>query len=164
MRASAPGIGRSDMEQQTIDRIKAVLTVLSSASDPMLLTEIGERIGLSAQDIFGVAKVMTARELYEKPDKKTNRYQITQKGKEFLINPPEATAKKQPAPKPPAKLPMKLPNEPPAGSGPIVPKKSETAKEDEGKIPSQADIFRSVAEQLSISKAKEAKEGTPSTL
>jgi len=97
------------MEQQTIDRIKAVLTVLSSASDPMLLTEIGERIGLSAQDIFGVAKVMTARELYEKPDKKTNRYQITQKGKEFLITPPEATAKKQPAPKPPVKLPMKLP-------------------------------------------------------
>jgi len=44
---------------------------------------------------------------------------------------------------------------------PVLEEKSDEEKEDEGKIPSQADIFRSVAEQLSISKAKEAKEGTP---
>ena len=44
---------------------------------------------------------------------------------------------------------------------PVLEEKSDKEKEDEGKIPSQADIFRSVAEQLSISKAKEAKEGTP---
>jgi len=41
---------------------------------------------------------------------------------------------------------------------PVLEEKSDEEKEDEGKIPSQADIFRSVAEQLSISKAKE---GTP---
>jgi hypothetical protein len=41
---------------------------------------------------------------------------------------------------------------------PVLEEKSDEEKEDEGKIPSQADIFRFVAEQLSISKAKE---GTP---
>ncbi len=51
-------------------------------------------------------------------------------------------------------------DEPPTGSGPIVPKKFETAKEDLA-IPSQADIFRSVAEQLNITKSAEAKGGTP---
>ena len=111
--------------------------------------------------------------LVEKPDKKTNHYQISQKGKEFLANPPVATPKKpkppdEPPDEPPGKLPSKLPKEPPgklpkeppAGSGPIVPKKSETAKDD-SVIPSQADIFRSIAQQLSISKAEEAKGGTP---
>ena len=52
--------------------------------------------------------------------------------------------------------PGKLPDEPPAGSEQKVPKKVEDIN-----IPSQADIFRSVAEQLSISKAEEAKGGTP---
>ncbi len=41
---------------------------------------------------------------------------------------------------------------------PVLEEKSDEEKEDEGKIPSQADIFKSIAEQLSIAKAKD---GTP---
>jgi len=97
---------------------------------------------------------MKQRGLVEKPDKKKSAYQITQKGRDYLANPPQ---------EPQGKV---------AKSGgvngggkvdeKVDEKELEEEKEDEEPaIPSQADIFQSVAEQLSISKQKEAKGGTP---
>ncbi len=44
-------------------------------------------IGMTAEYAGPLLSRMPVRKLVGKPDKKTNRYQITQKGKEFLINP-----------------------------------------------------------------------------
>ena len=78
----------------------------------MMPVEVGEHIVMPVSNTGPLFSNMLNRGLVEKRDKKKNRYQITQKGKEFLITPPEATAKKEPAPKPPSEPPSK----PPAGS------------------------------------------------
>jgi len=63
------------------------LTVRSEAIEPMVPVEVGERIGMPASHAGLLLSRMLVRGLVEKRDKKTNRYQITQKGKEFLIHP-----------------------------------------------------------------------------
>ncbi len=48
---------------------------------------VGNHIGMTAEYAGPLLSRMLVRKLVGKPDKKPNRYQITQKGKEFLINP-----------------------------------------------------------------------------
>ena len=92
---------------------------------------VGNHIGMTALNTGPLLSRMLVKKLVEKPEKGKNRYQITRKGEELLAKPPEEIP-------PPPKVPK-----------------------DDSVIPSQADIFRSIAEQLSISKAEEAKGGTP---
>ena len=116
--------------------------------------------------------------LVEKPDKKRSAYQITQKGQEYLDNPP---------PEPPEKMAKRgdergdvkivektsgfiqeAETKKPLATPPVTPSlpqptgEVKTEKKDDSVIPSQADIFRSIAEQLGITKAMDtAKGGTP---
>jgi predicted transcriptional regulator len=48
---------------------------------------VGNHIGMTVLNTGPLLSRILVRGLVEKPDKKPNRYQITQKGKEFLINP-----------------------------------------------------------------------------
>jgi len=145
--------GRNKMPK--IEEICAALKVLSEAKsrgELMMPVEVGERIGIPAFDAGKLFTLMSKRELVEKPDEKKNRYQISDKGKEFLINLPAPTPKPvHKSAAPPAAPPGTPPAIPPIA--PLGSKEETTAeKKDDLAIPSQADIFRSVAEQLSISK------------
>ena len=134
-----------------IEEICAALKVLLEAKardELMMPVEVGERIGIPAFDAGKLFTLMSKRELVEKPDEKKNRYQISDKGKEFLMNPPAPTPKPVHKSAAPPGTPPAIPPIAPLGS-----KEETTAeKKDDLAIPSQADIFRSVAEQLSISK------------
>ena len=88
------------------------LTVLSEADEPMMPAEVGERIGMTAEYAGPLLSRMLVRKLVEKPDKKTNRYQITQKGQEFLVKPPppETIIGKKPETKAETKVEAKVEN------------------------------------------------------
>ena len=134
-----------------IEEICATLKVLSEAKsrgELMMAPEVGERLGMTAQHAGPLLGNMHERQPVKKPEKGKNRYQITEKGEEFLVNPPKETeVKKEVLPTVPPTVPLTVPPTPP--------------KED-SVIPSQADIFRSIAEQLGITKAMDtAKGGTP---
>jgi hypothetical protein len=138
-----------------IQEMCAALKVLSEAKardELMMPVEVGERIGMTAEYAGPLLGNMHERQPVEKPDKRKNRYRISQKGEEFLANPPEEPQVKQE--KPPTVLRTVPPTVPP-----IVPP---TPPKEDSVIPSQADIFRSIAEQLGITKAMDtAKGGTP---
>jgi hypothetical protein len=72
-------------------------TVLSEVSEPTMQWKL-MIIGMTAEYAGPLLSRMLVRKLMEKPDKKPNRYQITQKGKEFLATPPEEVAEKHPTP------------------------------------------------------------------
>ena len=75
-----------------IEEMCAALKVLSEAKsrgELMMPAEVGERLGMTAQHAGPLLGVMYERKLAEKPDKRKNRYRISQKGEEFLANPPE---------------------------------------------------------------------------
>jgi len=112
---------------------------------------------------------MLQRGLVEKPDKKRSAYRITEKGKGYLAKPPQKPSAKldKSAAKSPAKSPgvngggneqkdIEKEDEENAEKGDkkVDVKESEAGKKEAIAIPSQADIFQSAAEQLSISKQK----------
>ena len=142
-----------------------ILGVLRKAPEPLTPTDIGESIGMNATHAGQRLYALLQRGRVEKPDKKRGAYLITQEGQKYLDNPP---------PEPPEKM---------TKSGAISGDESgdisggvkigEKVDEKltvtptvtppkESVIPSQADIFRSIAEQLGITKAMDtAKGGTP---
>jgi hypothetical protein len=77
---------------------------------------IGDHIEMTALHAGQLLYRLSGKGCVEKPDEKKNRYQITQKGQQFLTNPPEATKKKQPLPKPPSEPPDKPQGEPQTGA------------------------------------------------
>jgi uncharacterized membrane-anchored protein len=105
-------------------------------------------------------------------------YRITEKGRKYKANPPAEIEAAPPAEIKPGKhLPAasstvssteestesrtQKGTEVSPPQTPAPEEKTEAEKKEDLAIPSQADIFRSIAEQLSISKAEEAKGGTP---
>jgi hypothetical protein len=143
------------------------LTVLSQAIEAMRPSDIGELMVMDAYNAGQLARDLRYSKLIEWDSKAKHLYRITEKGRKYKANPPaeikaaggtttppvtetvtETVTKTVPETVPETVLPQT----------PVLEEKSDEEKEDEGKIPSQADIFRFVAEQLSISKAKE---GTP---
>jgi predicted transcriptional regulator len=84
-----------------IEEICAALKVLSEAKsrgELMMAPEVGERLGMTAQHAGPLLGVMYERKIAEKPEKGKNRYQITEKGEEFLANPPKETEVKKEVP------------------------------------------------------------------
>jgi len=65
-----------------------ILGVLEKATELMSPAEIGEPIGMTALDAGRRLYWMQGR-LVEKPDKEKALYRITQKGKDYLANPPK---------------------------------------------------------------------------
>ena len=127
---------------------RAILMVASAATKIMAPAVIGDHIEMTALHAGQLLYRLLGKGCVEKPDEKKNRYQISDKGKEFLMNPPAPTPK-------PVHKSAAPPAAPPLGSE----EETKAEKKNDLAIPSQADIFRSVAEQLSISKQKD---GTPS--
>ena len=116
------------MEIGAIEKIVAALAVLSEATEPMMAAEVGDRIGMPASNTGMLFSTMLKRKLVEKPDEKENRYRITQKGEEFLVNPPPETRKKPEAKpetkvEPPETKPETPPGTPvtPLGTSPATP-------------------------------------------
>jgi len=145
-----------------------ILGVLRKATEPLVPTDIGEAIGMDATHAGQRLYVLLQRGKVEKPDKKRGAYLITQEGQKYLDNPPPEPPEKM------AKRGAKRGDESGGESGgvKIVEKTSDFIQEAETKKPlatppatpailSQADIFRSIAHQLSISKSEETKGGTP---
>jgi len=109
------------------------------------------------------------RELVEKPDKEKPLYRITQKGKDYRANPPKEPQSSvgkvvgkvvgKDEEKVGEKNGEKVSEKDEEKVGEKVDEEKTEAEKKEGLIPSQADIFRSIADQLSISKAEEAKGG-----
>ena len=117
-----------------------------------------------------LAKVMRLSALIEWASKPKHLHRITEKGRKYKANPPAEIKAAGGTTTPPVtetvtetvtKTVTKTVPETVLPQTPVLEEKFDEEKEGKGKIPSQADIFRSVAEQLSMSKAKEAKEGTP---
>ena len=132
--------------------------------------DVGELIRMTAFNAGQLAKVMRLSGLIEWASKPKHLHRITEKGRKYKANPPAEIKAAGGTTTPPVtetvhetvtKTVTETVHETVLPQTPVLEEKSDKEKEDEGKIPSQADIFRSVAEQLSISKAKEAKEGTP---
>ena len=120
---------------------------------------IGELIGMDAYNAGQLAKAMRLSSLAEWTSKTKHPYRTTEKGRKYKANPPaEIKAAGGTTTPPVTETVTKTVTETVLPQTPVLEEKSDEEKEDEGKIPSQADIFRFVAEQLSISKAKE---GTP---
>ena len=81
-----------------IEEICATLKVLSEAKsrgELMMAPEVGERLGMTAQHAGPLLGNMHERQPVKKPEKGKNRYQITEKGEEFLVNPPKETEVKK---------------------------------------------------------------------
>jgi hypothetical protein len=100
----------------------------------------------------------------ESTNKTKNLHRITEKGRKYKANPPaEIKAEEGTATPPGTKTVIETVIETVTKTSPPQPpateEKSKTEKGDPA-IPSQADLFRSIAEQLSISKQKD---GTPLT-
>ena len=147
------------------------LKVLSQAIEAMRPSDIDALIGMDATYAGQRLYWMLGRGLVEKPDKKRGAYRITEKGKGYLANPPpepsakldksavksaDESAAKSDGAKIGAKTAEKVVEENAEKGGKKVDvKESEAGKKEDIAIPSQADIFQSVAEQLSISKQKD---------
>ena len=86
-------------------------TVLFEVSEPTMQWKL-MIIGMTAEYAGPLLSRMLVRKLVEKPDKKTNRYQITQKGQEFLVKPPppETIIGKKPETKAETKVEAKVEN------------------------------------------------------
>jgi len=153
------------------------LKVLSQAIEAMRPSDIDALIGMDATYAGQRLYWMLGRGLVEKPDKKRSAYRITEKGKGYLAKPPQEPSAK--LDKSAAKSAAESADESAGvkigektaekvidenaekGDKKVDVKESEAGKKEDIAIPSQADIFRSIADQLSISKAEEAKGGTP---
>jgi len=118
--------------------------------------------------------------LVEKPDKKRSAYRITEKGRGYLAKPPQEPSAKldksaaESAAKSAAKSAAEsagvkigektaekvIEENAEKGDKKVDVKESEAGKKEDIAIPSQMDTFRSIAEQLGISKAEEAKGGS----
>jgi len=154
------------------------LKVLSQAIEAMRPSDIDALIGMDATYAGQRLYWMLGRGLVEKPDKKRSAYRITEKGKGYLAKPPQEPSAKldksaaksaaESAAKSAAKSAGVKIGEKTAekvveetaekGDKKVDVKESEAGKKEDIAIPSQADIFRSIADQLSISKAED---GTP---
>jgi len=138
------------------------LKVLSRAIEAMRPSDIDALIGMDATYAGQRLYWMLGRGLVEKPDKKRSVYRITEKGKGYLAKPPqEPSAKldKSPAKSAGAKIGEKtaekvVEENAEKGGKKVDVKESEAGKKEDIAIPSQADIFQSAAEQLSISRQK----------
>jgi len=148
-----------------IEEICAALKVLLEAKshgELMMAPEVGERIGMTAEYAGPMLGFMYKRELVEKPDKKTNRYQITQKGEGYLANPPkEPEVKKEKPPATPPATPPAPPAVPPAVPPPATPPATPPGKE-KVVFPSQADTFSSIGERLGFEKGGVSDQKKPS--
>ena len=147
------------------------LTVLSQAIEAMRPSDIGELMVMDAYNAGQLARDLRYSKLIEWDSKAKHLYRITEKGRKYKANPPAEIEAAPPAEIKPGKhLPAASstvssteestksrtqkgteasPPQPPATE-----EKTKTEKDDLA-IPSQADIFQSVAEQLSISKQKD---------
>ncbi len=134
--------------------------------------EVGERIGITASNTGPLFSRMLVRGLVEKPDKKRGAYRITQEGQKYLDNPPPESPEKMTkrgdksgakrgdesdGVKIVEKTAEKVGEE---NAEKVDVKESEAGKKEDIAIPSQVDTFRSIAEQLGISKSEEAKGGS----
>ena len=129
-------------------------------------SDIGELMVMDAYNAGQLARDLRYSKLIEWDSKAKHLYRITEKGRKYKANPPAEIKAAGGTTTPPVtetvtKTVTKTVTETVLPQTPVLEEKFDEEKEGKGKIPSQADIFRSVAEQLSISKAKE---GTPSTL
>jgi len=138
-------------------------------------SDIGELMVMDAYNAGQLAKELRLSKLDEGKNKAKHLYRATEKGKKYKANPPAEIEAAPPAEietgkdLPAASSTVKSTEEStPKGTqkGTEVnpphtpaPEEKTEAEKKEGLIPSQADIFRSIADQLSISKAEEAKGG-----
>jgi len=134
-------------------------------------SDIGELMVMDAYNATQRLYVLLQRGLVEKPDKKRGAYRITEKGKGYLAKPPQEpsakldksaaksaaeSAGKSAGVKIGEKTAEKVVEETAEkGDKKVDVKESEAGKKEDIDIPSQADIFRSIADQLSISKAED---------
>lgn len=117
-----------------------VLEALSTLAEPSGASDVSEITGQDPLRCGYILYDLARSGLVEKPDKKKKKYNITEKGKEFIENPPEETFKE--LPKGPLKAPPKgeLPEEP--------------SEEIALTVPSQSDLFKGIGERLGVGARK----------
>jgi len=113
---------------------------------------IGELIGMNAHNAGQLTKDLRLSRLIEGNNKEKHPYQIAEKRKKYLANPPAEIEADRSTPIPPVSKTMgeTVPPQLPASE-----EKPETEKDEAMGIPSQADTLRSIAEQLSITRTKD---------
>jgi len=148
----------------TIKEKCAFLEALNNSSEPMRPADIGELIGISAFYAGQLAKQLRLSKLIEWASKVKHLHRITEKGKEYLANPPAEIEADKSMPAPPVsgtsseKVSEKVSETvsetvPPQPPGPEREIKSEEKEDEDLALPSQADTFRSIGERLGFEKS-----------
>lgn len=132
-----------------VEKKLAILAVLAVTEELIRPGDVAEQIGSTALDTGNYLSDMAKSGLAEKPDKKKALYKITDRGREYLKNPPEGSKEEQ-------TLRAK------AGGGVEQHTLTPATTTPEVVVPSQADLFRDIGERLHIGIGRSGKqEGTP---
>ncbi|GAJ02109.1 unnamed protein product, partial [marine sediment metagenome] len=128
-----------------VERKVAILEVLSGASEPIRPSDVGEIIGETALNAGRYLSDMGKSGLVKKPDKKKSFYEITDKGREYLANPPEETEEEKPE---------GTTGERHGRAAQRISTEDITEEITEATVPSQADLFRAEGQRLGVGTRK----------
>lgn len=134
----------------------AILEVLSKATEPMRPSDIGEIVGLIPIHAGKYLSDMLKSGLVQKPDKKKAFYEITDKGRQYLENPPEEAEDKELKESTQGKYTRRAHKGTTEDTTEDTTKDTteDTTEETTGTVPSQSDLLRKEGELLGVGMKK----------